>query len=354
MWNRLLSILAATRRPLIVVDFETAGLGGKPPVEYALAYWAPWAPPEMDAVSIAARQQCPEGLTYAVTGRLDPGVPIDPGALRVHGITDADVKGALSYRDLTILGLFRGLDAGDPGQAEGRAIWCGHNIAEADLPWMTQWGYLLPSAEPIACVDTIRMQRRLTRDHPFPLHPDIVPAGSKCPVVGHGLKPYSATLEGLHTAMFGDPAEGGHGAMVDVVSAAKSLCGMVEMWGPLWPSAVRGEDPHAALTAMLSAFDAPPAGRLSWDGWINVDRETGATTWSGKAKKIGGEGTPLTADKDYAKWVCSLPSAPTGEDGKAWCSPATREALADAFSMARKVTPPARRIGEQVDMTRTP
>ena len=47
MWQHLLDLLTATRRPLVFVDFETAGLNGAMPVEFAIAYWTPWADAEM-------------------------------------------------------------------------------------------------------------------------------------------------------------------------------------------------------------------------------------------------------------------------------------------------------------------
>jgi hypothetical protein len=52
----------------------------------------------------------------------------------------------------------------------------------------------------------------------------------------------------------------------------------------------------------------------------------GRHVWSDKADLVGG-GNPLTCDPGYARWVASLPSSPTGENGKAWCSDATRAAL---------------------------
>ena len=134
-WHRLTSLLKATRRPLVFVDFETAGLGGAPPVEYAVAYWAPWAEPEMDAVSVAAREGAPPGLTYATTQRVDPCAPIHWKAQQVHGISAEMLKGCKRYNDLEVVGFFQALACGDAATDEGPAIWGGHNVAEADVPW---------------------------------------------------------------------------------------------------------------------------------------------------------------------------------------------------------------------------
>lgn len=375
MWRRLLELLGACRRPLVVLDFETSGLDGAPPVEYAVAMWAPWTNEAYDDVTLAARRHAPLGLSYAATSRLNPGGPIHPGAQRVHGITAEDLRGALPYNDIGLVSVFRSLAAGDPdadGGAEGPAIFVGHNAAESDVPWAQAWGYLpthvggdvgqcppmctdenqdYDPGRPLDVLDTMRMQRRLKDSHPLPLHPDIpsmddsmwrgqgwsspgVGAG-KCPAVGHGLEPYATSLVGLHTALFGDPPEESHGALADVLSTARCLAAMLELWAPLWPGPVVGEDPHAALDALLACLAAPPPGALSWDGWMQVDRDTGAVAWGRKARKVG-EGAPLTIDRSYAQWVMSLPPAPTGRNGEAWCSDTTRAAITTALNPSKQ------------------
>lgn len=337
MWARLLRLLTAARRPLVVKDYETSGLNGAPPVEYAVAIWAPWQANADDGLSTRCRHlAAPPGLTYAATSRLNPGGPIHPDAQRVHGITAEDVRGAMPWNDLGLQAVFRSLAVGDPdaeGGPEGSAIFVGHNAAESDVPWSQTWGYLPTDPAPIV-IDTMRMQRRLVRDHPHPLQPD-VPNMRCCPAIGHGLEPYNTSLIGLHTALFGDPASESHGAMADVLSTARCFAAMLELWAPLWPGPVVAEDPAAALEALLARLNAPPPGALSWDGWLRVDRDTGAVTWGGKARKVG-EGAPLTADRGYADWVMSLPSAPTGRNGDAWCSDATRAAIVAARAPTKK------------------
>ena len=322
-WHRLTSLLKATRRPLVFKDYETAGLGGAPPVEYAVAYWAPWAEPEMDAVSVAAREGAPPGLTYATTQRVDPGCPIHWKAQQVHGISAEMLKGCKRYNDLEVVGFFQALACGDSAADEGPAIWGGHNVAEADVPWAQKWGYL-PAGE-VCCVDTQRLFRRLQKSHPFPVAPDAFEPGCLVPCLEHGISPYASSLLGVHVALSGKVNPGAHGAMSDVLASAWCFAAMLNMWQPLWPSSVVGEDPHAALDAFLAAVNAPPPGLLSWDGWVEVLPD-GRHVWSDKAAKVGG-GNPLTCDPSYARWVASLPSSPTGENGKAWCSDATRAAL---------------------------
>ena len=372
MWQKFLDLLAAARRPLVVLDFETAGLGGAPPVEFALAYYAPWSEPADDETTRRARALCPPGLTYAASMRLDPLVPIDPEATAVHGIKDTDVRGkARPYNDLEVASLFAGLSVGSVADDEGPAVFVGHNAAEADVPWARRWGYLpsrmtrcgechlhqykTPSGltcprghggadsidATIDVVDTMRVQRRLTKDHPHPLVVDAHGlrgnawmqsedgplAFRGCPIIGHGLKPYASNLEGLHTALFGDPHDGGHGALADACATIRCLAAVLELWSPLYSVACPGRDQADDLARLLAALDAPPPGQLGWDGWLAPCTPTGKgpVLWGRKARKYVGK--PITVDPSYARWVCSLPSEPTGVDGEAWCSPRTREII---------------------------
>jgi DNA polymerase III epsilon subunit-like protein len=354
MWQQFLHLLAAAKRPLAVLDFETAGLGGAPPVEFAVAYWAPWCDPAMDATSRRARALCPPGLTYAASYRLDPLVPIDPEATAIHGIRDEDVRGkAPPFNEIGgVSSLFRGLAEGSPADGEGPAVFVGHNAAEADVPWARRWGYLPGGIDPrLDVVDTMRMQRRLTREHAHPLAVDALGLSGNewmrdvrtadngmasffCPAIGHGLKPYASNLEGLHTALFGDPHDGGHGALADLCATARCLAAMLELWSPLWSCACPGRDQADDLARLLAALDAPPPGQLGWDGWL-APRPMGVPVerlppvlWGRKARKHVGK--PITVDPSYARWVCGLPSEPTGVDGEAWCSPRTREIIEGA------------------------
>ena len=329
MWQHLLDLLTATRRPLVFVDFETAGLNGAPPVEFAIAYWTPWADAEMDDVSVEARKHAPPGLTYAASGRLNPGGPIDPEAQAVHGISAEDVAGCPMWNDIGISSVFMSLAiGGDASGGEAPCVWAGHNVAEADIPWAQSWGYLPRDAAPLI-IDTMRLTRRLGKDHPFPLSPDAPAlaghaAWPHCPAVGHGIKPYAASLGGIHTALFGDPPDVQHWALADVLASARVLSGILDLWTPLWPRLATTDDPNAALARLLGALNEPPAG-VSIDGWIKT-RPGVSLTWNrGKC-----EGQAINADLGYARWVADLPSQPTGINGRAWCSDATRALITTA------------------------
>jgi DNA polymerase III epsilon subunit-like protein len=336
MWRRLLDLLTRTRTPLVFLDFETTGLAGAPPVEYAALVWAPWMAEETDDLSTRARLAAPPGLWQASTSRLNPGRPSDPEDLRTHGITDAEAKRAPRYDAPAQVQFWRDLAAGngEPGdpEAERPAIFAGHNVAEADLAWMRAWGYLPEGYEP-PLIDTMRLQRRLAhRDgNPFPAVPDAASLKDgpwqrdhaprvHCPVVSHGLRPYATNLEGLTTALYGDPAPGGHGALIDTTTSALCLWAMLELWEPIFPMACTIEDPHAALAKMLAVLNAPQHGALSHDGWLSQDLQ-GVIRWRrGKHK-----GQRHNFDRSYNKWVNSLPRVPTGLDGADgyWCATET-------------------------------
>lgn len=334
MWRVLLDLLAAARRPLVVVDFETAGLGGAPPVEFAVLIWAPWRTPEDDEETRAMRPHVPPGLTYACSQRLNPGQPIDPGTTAVHGITDADVAGCMAYSDLTVRGFFQGLAAGDAAEGDGPAVFVGHNAQASDLAWGRRWGYF-PAAE-MDAVDTLRMRYRLGKEHPFPLSVDVVdpPApswvagagGWGCPAIGFGLDAFAANLTGLHVGLCGVRPEGAHGAMADAAATARVVARMLDLWAPLWPARVATLGADGNLRALLAALDAPEPGAVSWDGWLSS--ESSGYVW----RKGRYKGRPAHRDQ----YVLDRPRLPTGLDGLDgwWCSQHTADILAGLRPMA--------------------
>lgn len=338
MWSTFLRLLADARRPLVVLDFETAGLGGAPPVEFAVLVFAPWDSPDDGEETRAAARLCPPGLTYAVSRRLDPLQPIDPDATRVHGIGDADVRGkATAYTDLEIRGFFQGLAAGDatwpaPGSA-GPAVLAGHNLAGADVPWATRWGYL-PDAD-LDLVDTMRLARRLAKEHPYPLSVDLLPSPGdgtggpnlRFPAIDLGLDAFSSSLTGVHAALYGQRPDGAHGALADACATARVLARLLDAWDLALPP-LRSDVPATAnLAALLAGLDAPPPGEFSWDGWLRPAPAGGYVWAKGKFK-----GKPAHRDQ----YVLDRPRRPTGLDGLDgwWCSQHTADILAGLRPMA--------------------
>ena len=115
-------------RPLAFFDIESTGLN-----------------PQTDRIiDLAIVKLLPGGERMTVTFRINPGIPIPPGASRIHGIADADVAGAPPFKDVVrdVLAAFEGCDlagfnvirydlpllcaecarAGDPFETEGRRV----------------------------------------------------------------------------------------------------------------------------------------------------------------------------------------------------------------------------------------
>ena len=348
MWQHLLDLLRAVRRPLVILDFETSGLSGAPPVEFAALTFAPWEATSDDPVTREAATRCPPGLTYAATMRLDPMRPIDHGAFLVHGIRDEDLRGvARPWNDIGVSGYFQALAAGDPADGTGPAAWCGHNAAGSDVPWAQRWGYL--PTDGLDVIDTMRIVRRLAKHMPHPLVVDIIPGvGEQRPTIdpctggvpchgGVGLDVFASSLVGAHFALVGHRPPGSHGALADCEATARVLARLLELWAPLWPcTGVDNEWGAPRLRQWLDALDAPPPGDISWDGWLaEVTRPevlgqqrfdaagpNAAKSYAWRRGKY--EGRPAHRDE----WVLSLPRSPTGDNAKpAWCSPTTARIL---------------------------
>lgn len=333
MWRHLLNLLREARRPLVVVDFETAGLGGKPPVEFALLVWSPWEEPQDDEETRRVARLVPPGLTYAVQMRLDPGQTIDPGATAVHKITDADVKDCRRYDDLEVRCFFQQYASGEAGDSgSGPAVWVGHNAAEADVPWAQRWGYM-PGVD-LDVVDTMRVVRRMQKAQPFPLTFDVMSdlgAGFQdggSGAVAVGLDAYASSLIGSHVALTGCRPQESHGAMADACSTARVLCRLLDLWSPMWPPSRSDLPASANLTSLLAALDATPPGQMSWDGWL--EEVDGGYVWArGKHK-----GSPASCDPSYKQWVSERPRRPSGVNGEGWCSQHTADILRGLRPMA--------------------
>ena len=95
-------------RPLVVFDLETTGTD----------------PATDRIVEISGLRIAPDGTRQVKTRRLDPERPIPAGATAVHGITDDDVRGAPTFRQIA-RSLLEWLDGADLA---------GFNILRFDVP----------------------------------------------------------------------------------------------------------------------------------------------------------------------------------------------------------------------------
>ena len=96
------------RRPLALFDIESTGI----------------VPQRDRIVEISVLKLFPDGRTQSTTRRLNPGIPIPPGATAIHKITDADVADCPSFADIADK-LYRYLEDCDLG---------GYNITGFDVP----------------------------------------------------------------------------------------------------------------------------------------------------------------------------------------------------------------------------
>ena len=71
-------------RPLAVFDIESTGV----------------VPQRDRIVEIAVMKIMPDGTSRTTVRRLNPGMPIPPGATAIHGITDADVADCPQFADI--------------------------------------------------------------------------------------------------------------------------------------------------------------------------------------------------------------------------------------------------------------
>lgn len=95
-------------RPLVVFDIESTGV----------------VPQRDRIVEIAVMKVMPDGSRRTTVRRLNPGMPIPPGATAIHGITDADVAECPFFEDIAEK-LYAYLDGCDLA---------GYNIQGFDIP----------------------------------------------------------------------------------------------------------------------------------------------------------------------------------------------------------------------------
>ena len=212
-------------RPLAFFDIESTGI----------------VPQRDRIVEIAVMKIMPDGTSRTTVRRLNPGIPIPPGATAVHGITDADVADCPHFADIAEK-LFRYLDDCDLA---------GYNIQGFDVP-------LLEIEFKRAGLD-FRMEGRRIVD-----------------VYNIFCKLYPRTLTAAYKFFCGKELEGAHGAAADTAATLEVLLGQLAKH-PELPSEVGALAEYSDMTDP----DAVDRGRrFKWNGdevIVNFGKYAGRT-----------------------------------------------------------------------------
>lgn len=194
------------------------------------------------------------------TQRVNPGVPIHPGATAIHGITDADVAGLAGVE--SVAETLRGVAA--------THTLVTFNGRRFDLRILQR----LIGLQPACAVDVMGLWRdALTRPVPAWNSDAERAAGDRRPrLIGEpllrcggvgssstgGAKVYKESLEGSHYALLGRAVSDAHQALTDVHATARVLFALLALWG------TDGGDPAAlearanwALSSVQDTADGP-------------------------------------------------------------------------------------------------
>lgn len=175
-------------RPVVFFDLETTG------IDVA----------KDRIVEIALIRIHPDGARDSLVRRVNPGMPISPGAYAVHGICDDDVKDSPCFEELAemVFHFFRNCDLG------------GYNITGFDLPVL---------AEEL-------------------LRAGITPDFSDCHVIDAQqifFKKERRTLEAAVQYYCGKPLDNAHSAEADTLAVIDVLLGQLERYEDLCGSVER-------------------------------------------------------------------------------------------------------------------
>lgn len=329
-FNLFVQLAAATGRPVVFFDFETAGLDA-PPVEVALVAFGSEPTPSDTLAAVKENLGRPvialgppstigDLATFAMASRLNPGQPIRPGAMAIHGIKDADVRECPRFDDPEFVGLMHAIDGMDP-------IWCGHNVKRFDLPLAERCG-ILPHRPGRLVLDTIRWAQGAATRWPFPpcFDPTIGSSdperGRVVPVCEMGLDGVRGDLGTLHLALCGWRFEGAHGAMSDVIANVRVASRLFDLWmaqmfADMQRAAEGGTlDVQNALRLLLDACDLPPEGYTGHDKWLKLVRWTdaaGRECQDHEVQKGKHRGRMLTElSVSDMRWIRDLPDVDDG------------------------------------------
>ena len=212
-------------RPLAFFDIESTGV----------------VPQRDRIVEIAVMKIMPDGTGRTTVRRLNPGMPIPPGATAIHGITDADVADCPHFGDIAEK-LFHYLDDCDLA---------GYNIQGFDVP-------LLENEFKRAGLDFDISRRRILD------------------VYNIFCKLYPRTLTAAYKFFCGKDLEGAHGAAADTAATLEVLCGQLAKH-PELPGDVAG---LAEFGDMTDPDAVDRSRRFKWNGddvIVNFGKYAGRT-----------------------------------------------------------------------------
>lgn len=212
-------------RPLVVFDIESTGI----------------MPQRDRIVEIAVLKVFPDGNTQNTVRRLNPEMPIPPGATAVHGITDEDVKDCPVF-SLIAEKLFSYIDGCDL---------CGYNITGFDIP-------MLESEFKRAGLE-FKVDDRKVID-----------------VYSIFCKLYPRTLSAAYAFFCGKELEGAHGAAADTAATFEVLLGQFARH----PELPRDAQGLAEFSDLLGADAVDRTRRFKWNGGevvVNFGKNAGRT-----------------------------------------------------------------------------
>ncbi len=227
-------------RPLVVFDIESTGTN----------------PYRDRIVELAVVKIQPDGTRQEIVRRLNPSMPIPPGATAVHGITDADVADCPTF-DVVAHNLFHYLEGCDLA---------GYNIVKFDIPMLQEEfkraGLALGLADR-KLVDVFNIFCRL----------------------------YPRTLSAAYEFFCGGKLEDAHSALADTDATFAVLLGQIEKHAEL-PTDIAG---LAAFSAARDADFIDAEGRFKFSGdeaVVNFGKNSGR-----RLRELAAE------DPGFLKWM---------------------------------------------------
>ncbi len=198
-------------RPLAVFDIESTGV----------------VPQRDRIVEIAVMKIMPDGTSRTTVRRLNPGMPIPPGATAIHGISDADVADCPQFADIAdkLLAYLDGCDL------------AGYNIQGFDVP-------LLENEFKRVGLDLNTSSRRIIDAYNI------------------FCKLYPRTLTAAYKFFCGKDLEGAHGAAADTAATFEVLLGELAKH----PELPRDPAALAEFSDMTDPDAVDRSRRFKWNG----------------------------------------------------------------------------------------